>query len=95
MPMWMLALLLSRFGQQTVIDKTGLDGLFHVNLEWTPDELLPALGGTVRPPEPLDLDTHPPLASAVQEQLGLKLETRFGPLDVIVVDHAEDTPVEN
>jgi uncharacterized protein (TIGR03435 family) len=92
MPMPTLALLLSRFERETVINMTGLDGLYEVNLEWTPDESFPQPGGAIRPPEP---PVGPALPTALQEQLGLKLEGRKGPLDVLVVDHAEKVPSEN
>jgi uncharacterized protein (TIGR03435 family) len=39
--------------------------------------------------------TAPSLAAAVKEQLGLKLEGRKGPLDVVIVDHAQRNPIEN
>jgi len=89
MSMLMLATLLSRFQRQTVIDGTGLAGLFQVNLQWSPDTGgAPVLvnGGP---------DPRPSLFSAVQEQLGLRLESRKGPVDVLVVDHAEQVPAEN
>jgi uncharacterized protein (TIGR03435 family) len=89
MPLPTLVLLLSRFEQETVINMTGLDGLYDVNLEWTPDRNVPLPGG------PEDLSARPSLFTAIQEQLGLKLEGRKGPLDVLVVDHAEQVPSEN
>ena len=79
-----LATLLSRFERQTVVDMTGLKGLFEVKLEWTPDN------------QPgVDADADPSIFTAVQEQLGLKLESRKGPLDVLVVDRADKAPMEN
>ena len=98
MPMDMLATLLSRFERQTVIDVTGLAGAFTVDLKWTPDALrshapqdgaAPVVKGNA-----LDVD-GPSLPTALEEQLGLRLESRKGPLDVIVVDHAERVPVDN
>jgi uncharacterized protein (TIGR03435 family) len=84
--MQMLALLLSRFERQTVLDMTGLRGFFEVRLEWTPDD-----GRT-----PAAADTGgPSLYTAVQEQLGLKLEPRKGPVEVLVVESAEKVPIEN
>ena len=58
-----------------VVDETGLTGLYDLNLDFTLDENLAAEG--VR------------IFEAVQDQLGLKLEARKGPVEVIVVDHVE------
>ena len=83
-----LALLISRFERQTVIDRTGLAGVYALKLEWTPD--------LNRPPS--DADAPPPgpsIFTAVQEQLGLKLDSRKSQVDVLVVDHAEQVPAEN
>lgn len=64
-----------------VIDRTGLAGLFDVDLQWTPDELL-----TTDSPVPA-------LITALQEQLGLKLDPARGPVDVLVIDAvARPTP---
>ena len=46
-------------------------------------------------PATKEADDPPDLTTAIQEQLGLKLKPAKGPLDVIVIDHAERTPVEN
>jgi uncharacterized protein (TIGR03435 family) len=78
-----LATLLSRFERQTVVDKTGLNGYFEFKLEWTPDD--------GNKPD----DSGPSIFAALQEQLGLKLESRKGPLDVLVVDHADKIPTDN
>lgn len=80
MAMPMLATLLSRFTRETVIDMTGLTGYYELKLEWVP--------------EGKDAD-GPTLYSAVQEQLGLKLEPRKGPVDVLVIDRAERVPLAN
>jgi uncharacterized protein (TIGR03435 family) len=82
-----LATVLSRFMRQPVLDMTGLDGSYDVNLEWTPEAV--AVGGDT--PEA----TGATIFTALQEQLGLKLEARKGPLEVIVVDHAEKVPTKN
>jgi uncharacterized protein (TIGR03435 family) len=82
-----LTTLLSRFLHQPVLDMTGLTGYFDVNLEWTPENLQT---GTVP-----DLTDRPSIFTAVQEQLGLALERRRGPLEVLVVDHADKVPIEN
>jgi uncharacterized protein (TIGR03435 family) len=62
-----------------VIDKTGLNGLYDITLEWTPDNL--ALSGT-----PGDA---PLLSAAMQEQLGLRLVSTKGPVKVLVIDSVE------
>ena len=81
MPMSLLVSLLSRFERQTVVDQTGLTGLYAIKLEWAPDTAT-------------DSD-RPSLFSAVQEQLGLKLESRRTPLEVLVITQASKTPEEN
>jgi uncharacterized protein (TIGR03435 family) len=75
--------------QRVVIDRTGLDGRYSIALEWTPDRAALPLAGDAPPPS-----DKPPLVTALQEQLGLKLESERGPVDVIVVDHIE-RPTEN
>jgi uncharacterized protein (TIGR03435 family) len=62
-----------------VLDRTGLQGWFRVDLEWSPDQTA---------------TDKPSLFTAVQEQLGLKLESTKGPVDVLVIDHVE-RPSEN
>ena len=65
---------------RTVIDKTGLTGLFNYTLRWTPDNA----------PASATSDTFASdIFTAVQEQLGLKLEPSTAPLDVLVIDSAE------
>ena len=66
-----------------VIDQTNLSGRYDFTLLWTPDTLRAA-----------PTDTAPGLFTAVQEQLGLKLEATRAPADVLVIDHAE-RPSEN
>ncbi len=73
-----------------VVNKTGLTGKYDFDLEWAPDET--QLNGDV-PAAPSDAPSAP-LFTAVQEQLGLKLEATRGPVQAIVVDGAEK-PVEN
>ena len=84
--MQVLATLLSRYTGQTIEDRTGLAQFFDLDLDWTPDN-------TTKPPS--DSSPYPSLYTAVREQLGLRLEPRKGPLDVLVVDHAEKTPTAN
>jgi uncharacterized protein (TIGR03435 family) len=84
---------LSRFAGGIVVDKTGLSGTYDVELSYAPDpgispsgrDLPPQPGG---PPPAVNSDA-PSIFSAVQEQLGLKLESTKGPVDVLVLDSAE------
>jgi uncharacterized protein (TIGR03435 family) len=69
-----------------VVDKTGLTGAYTLKLEWTPDDQ-PAGAG-----EPA---AGPSIFTALQEQLGLKLQTQKLPVEMIVVDSVDRTPVEN
>jgi uncharacterized protein (TIGR03435 family) len=77
-----------------VVDQTGLSGRFDFELKWTPDETqFAALG--VRVPAPTDDPAAPPdLFTAIQEQLGLKLQPTKAPVEVLVIDHVEK-PSEN
>ncbi len=77
-----------------VIDKTGLTGTFNVHMEWAPDVPMPALagaGGSNEPGRsaPSTDNQGPSIFSAIQEQLGLKLESTKGPVEVLVIDHVE------
>jgi uncharacterized protein (TIGR03435 family) len=60
---------------RVVVDRTGLQGSYDVALEYAPDLSTPS-----------DL---PSIFTAVQEQLGLKLESARGPVEVLVIDHVE------
>lgn len=84
-----LAVLLSGTLGQPVVDKTGLDGNYDVKLHWAPDDEAGSSQVSAA-----SLDSGPSLFSALQEQLGLKLEPAREPMDTIVVDHLE-RPSEN
>jgi uncharacterized protein (TIGR03435 family) len=71
-----------------MIDQTGLRGTFDFDLEFTPER-----PGAPPAPDSAD-DSVLPFQDALRDQLGIKLESRKGPLDVIVVDHVE-RPTEN
>jgi uncharacterized protein (TIGR03435 family) len=92
------ASVLSRQVGRTVVDKTGLTGTYDVTLDWTPDEGAgPPPGGPAPPGQPdhaSSSDSGPSIFTAIQEQLGLKLESAKGPVDVLVIDHIEK-PSEN
>jgi uncharacterized protein (TIGR03435 family) len=96
MPLSVLADSLSRQLGRVVLDKTGLTGLYDFELKWTPDEsqgqMLKAPDGADSAP-PLDA-SGPTIFTGVQEQLGLKLESQKGPVEMFVIDHVEK-PTEN
>jgi uncharacterized protein (TIGR03435 family) len=72
-----------------VVDQTGLEGRWDFMLRWTPDESqFLAMGVRVQPP-PDNPDAPPGLFTAIQEELGLKLEAVKAPVEVLVVDHVE------
>jgi uncharacterized protein (TIGR03435 family) len=85
--MGLVTTLLSRMEHQIVVNQTGLTGEYRIALRWAPG----SGGADIAPAD----STAPSLFAAVQEQLGLRLESRHGPLDSIVVDHAEKIPAEN
>jgi uncharacterized protein (TIGR03435 family) len=72
-----------------VVDETGIAGRFDFALKWTPSSSqfrdlranAPALTGGANP--------YPDLFTAIQEQMGLKLEVMRGPVEVLAVDHVE------
>ena len=89
---WDLAEGLSRLpeiGGRVILDKTGLTGSYDFTLKWTPSQQMFAPGavGPEAPPPPDP--SAPSIFTAVQEQLGLKLESQKGPVDVLVIDHIE------
>jgi uncharacterized protein (TIGR03435 family) len=87
-------LLQSTVLDKPVLDQTGLNEKYDFILKWTPDpgQLL-GLGGPP-PPPPDPGDAPPDLFTAIQQQLGLKLESSKAPADVIVIDHVSK-PSEN
>jgi uncharacterized protein (TIGR03435 family) len=66
-----------------IVDQTGLTGRYDISLRYTPDES-----------RATDPNAPPGIFTAIQEQLGLKLEPVKAPSDVLVIDHAE-RPSEN
>lgn len=85
---------LSRILARSVVDKTGLIGKFNITLEWTPDDTQGMQGRPGAPPPPVSDGTGPSIFTALQEQLGLKLEAQRGPVEVLVIERAEK-PSEN
>jgi uncharacterized protein (TIGR03435 family) len=92
-PLSNLVRFLSRQLGRKVIDKTGLTGNYDFTLKWAPDQNTPMFGGPGGGPAPADPappdSSGPSLFTAVQEQLGLKLESQKGQVDLIVIDHVE------
>ena len=94
-----LTTMLTRVLHRFVIDRTGLTEEYDFTLRWTPDEnqLPPSSGFQVSPAgsssglpsaDPYQ-NAGPSLFTAIQEQLGLKLESGKGPVEIIVIDHIE------
>jgi uncharacterized protein (TIGR03435 family) len=82
-------LLQSAVLDRPVVDQTGLAGRWDFTLNWTPDESQ-FVGMGIKVPAPSDkLDAPPGLFTAIQEQLGLKLDSIKAPVDVLVIDHVE------
>lgn len=82
----MFADFLARRMDLPVIDMTDLKGFYNLTLDWVPESKADA---------PVDLPSGLTLRDAIQEQLGLKLESRQAPLEILIVDHAEKVPTEN
>jgi uncharacterized protein (TIGR03435 family) len=99
-PMDQIVMLLGRLTDRPVIDKTGLTGYFNVKLQFAPETAGgkafgagPAGGSPLAPPTTSD-PAGPSIFTAVQEQLGLKLEPAKEPVEVLVIDSVQK-PSEN
>jgi len=79
---------LSQMLSRQVIDKTNIQGAFDMKLRWLREDVTPVTAGVAGEPE------GPSLFTVIQEQLGLKLESTKGPVQVLIIDHAEK-PSEN
>src|SRR5262249_7930224 len=78
----------SRWLDRPVSDRTGLTGSFEVELQFSFEGLPGASTGPLGVERPQTTD-NPSIFTAVQEQLGLKLQSTRGPVEVLVIDHAE------
>ena len=87
-PIALLAGMLPPLVGRPVIDKTGLTSYYNFTLKWTPEAGSPGLAPPGLAPPPADPDA-PNIFTAVQEQLGLKLESARGPVEVVVIDRLE------
>ena len=83
-PIAQLADMLSQRLGSTIVDKTGLTGKYDIKLRWQDEQSPASLPGEPPPPPP---DTSgPSIYTALQEQLGLKLEGAKGPVRILIVD---------
>jgi uncharacterized protein (TIGR03435 family) len=86
---WLTDYLSARLGRP-VQDQTQLEGVYAIALDWVPDPTNdPATGSGSA------VASGPPLPTALQEQLGLKLVATKAPVEVLVIDHVERVPTEN
>ena len=76
--------------RRPVINETGLAGEFDYDVIFSPE----GLGGALVGPPPASVSDAPSLETALRDDLGLRLESRRGPVDVLVVDRL-DRPTEN
>jgi uncharacterized protein (TIGR03435 family) len=98
----MIAEVVERYTDRPVVDATTLNGRYDFSFEVTPEEYQTLLiraavnSGVVLPPQALRLldNGGDPLGNAL-EQLGLKLESRKAPVDMLVIDQVQRTPAEN
>jgi uncharacterized protein (TIGR03435 family) len=89
----MFASVLSRQVGRPVVDRTGVADYFNITLEFAPDLDARTSNGPPAPSPPAGGD-GPSIFTALQEQLGLKLDATRAPVDVLVIDRAEP-PTEN
>ena len=83
---------LTQVTRRPVLDETGLSGEFDVDVTFMPDQPV-TLNGAAAPPS-LSQSDRPSLFTAIQEDLGLKLEPRRRDVEVLVIDRIE-RPSEN
>jgi uncharacterized protein (TIGR03435 family) len=100
-----IAYMLAREVDRPVVDETGLKGTYDYTLDWTPDgsDSGPRFrpggqgdgGGAGAAAHATGDSSAPSLMAAIQQQLGLKLEARKVPVDLLLIDHAEKVPTQN
>ena len=76
-----------------VVDRTGLEGTFDIELHFTPEFMPKGQPGAPGGGPAID-PNGPSIFAAVQEQLGIKLDPQRGPVEVLVIDRVEQ-PTEN
>jgi bla regulator protein BlaR1 len=94
-PMSTVTQVLSEELHRTVLDETGLTGEYDFTLEWTPDETHDATDGQQRTDNhPEHESSGPSIFTALEEQLGLRLESKESPAEFLVIDHVEQVADE-
>jgi bla regulator protein blaR1 len=93
-PLSQLTLVLTNMTNRFVVDRTGLTGNYDVDLQWTPQGMRIGKPPGDNPPGPAFAAPSPDangatLETAIQEQLGLKLDPQRGPVSVLVIERAE------
>jgi uncharacterized protein (TIGR03435 family) len=71
--------------ERPIVDRTGITGLIDFALVFTPPQAV-----AISDPANADPSAPPPFQTALKEELGLKLESATGPVDVLVIDHVEE-----
>ena len=84
----------ARVLDRPVVDQTGITGRFDFALEWRPDLSQAGPPGGPAPQLPPEVEGRPDLFTAIQEQLGLKLENTKAPVEAYVIDKVQK-PSEN
>jgi len=89
-----LTSMLTNYLRRPVIDRTGLTGIYDYTLRWTSDDGQSQSSSSIQGGSPTGLPSTDPsggaaLLTAIQEQLGLKLESAKSPIELIVIDHVE------
>ena len=89
-PLLELVSLLSSTVGRSVVDRTGLKGTYDIHLKWTPDFVRQRPAGETVRINGIEFDpSGPSIFTALQEQLGLKLESERGTVEALVIDHIE------
>jgi uncharacterized protein (TIGR03435 family) len=81
--------MLSGMLRRPILDKTGLTGLYDYTLDYNPRP------DAAAPPVDNGEEPSPDVFVAIQQQLGLKLEDKKEPFDVLIIDRVDRTPAEN
>jgi uncharacterized protein (TIGR03435 family) len=98
--MQQLADMLSRNLNKQIYDKTELLGNYAFSFHYLPEtasspSTVSSASGDAPPSAALNVEAAPTVFTALQSQLGLRLERHTAPVDVMVIDHAEKVPIEN